>query len=186
MLGDADAVAVGDFGNGDAALDRRVEVDVVGPDARGDRQLQVSRLADPLRRQVRRPEGLGDDHVGVRQLALELGIRPILVGSHQQGVTALLQEPAQPELAGHATQQLARLEVDSLRGRRDLAVVVLLDLGDVVACVRRRIAIDRIVVEHAEELRHVASFVSRVSVSGAGPSMMAAALPGVQVAVALA
>ncbi len=39
---------------------------MIGADAGGQRELQVRRLRDPLGGQVRGPEGLGDDHLGVR------------------------------------------------------------------------------------------------------------------------
>ena len=45
MLGDADAVGVRDLGDGDAVLDGGLQVDVVGADAGGDRQLEVGALA---------------------------------------------------------------------------------------------------------------------------------------------
>ena len=89
-------------------LDRRLQVDVVGADAGGDRQLQLRRLGDPLGRQVGGPERLRDDDLGVGQLALEDRVRAVLVGGHDQLVAAPLEELAQPELAGDAAEQLAR------------------------------------------------------------------------------
>ena len=71
VLGHADAVAVGHLGDGDAAVDRGLEIDVVGADAGGDRELELRRLGDPLGGQVGGPERLGDDDVGVGQLAFE-------------------------------------------------------------------------------------------------------------------
>ena len=44
-LGHADAVAIGDLGDGDAVLDRRLQVDVIRADAGGDRQLSFFALA---------------------------------------------------------------------------------------------------------------------------------------------
>ena len=55
------------------------QVDVVGADARGDGELELRRLGDSLSREVRGPERLRDDDVGVGELALELGVRPFLV-----------------------------------------------------------------------------------------------------------
>ena len=114
VLGDADAVGVGDLGDREPALDRRLQVDVVGADPGGQRQLQLRRLGDPLGRQVGRPEGLGDDDLGLRQLALEDRVRAVLVGGDDERVPALLEELAQAELAGDAAEQLAGREVDRL------------------------------------------------------------------------
>ena len=58
VLGDADAVAVGDLRDGDSAVDRRLEIDMIRADPRRDRELQVGRHGEALRRQVRGPEGL--------------------------------------------------------------------------------------------------------------------------------
>jgi len=159
VLGHADAVAVRHLGDGDRALDRRLEIDVIRADPRRHRQLEVRRLGDPLRGQICRPERLRDHDLGVRKLSLEDRIGSVLVGRHDQPVAALLQEPAQPELARDAAEQLTRREVDPLRARRRLAVVVPLDLGNVVACVGRRIAADGIVVEHTENVRHAVTLL---------------------------
>ena len=64
------------------------------------------------------------------------------------------EEFAQPELAGDAAEQLARLEVDLARGRRGLAAGVMVDFGDVVAGVFGRIAVDRIVIKNGENFSH--------------------------------
>ena len=109
---------VGDLGDGDAALDRRLQVDVVGADAGGERQLQLRRLGDPLGGQVGGPERLGDDDLGLGQLALEDRVRPVLVGGDDQPVPAPLEELAQAELARDAAEQLAGREVDRLGRRR--------------------------------------------------------------------
>ena len=58
VLGDADAVAEGDFGDSDVMCDGGVEIDVIRTDSGGDRQLQLGRLRDAFRGQVRRPERL--------------------------------------------------------------------------------------------------------------------------------
>jgi hypothetical protein len=115
MLGHADAVAVGDLGDRDVVGDRRVEVDVVGADAGSDRELQVRRLGDPLSGQIGRPEGLGDDDVGVGQLALENRVRAVLVGSDDELVAGRLEEPAQSQLTGDAADELPGGEVDRAR-----------------------------------------------------------------------
>ena len=90
------------------AVDRRLQVDVVGADPGGERQLQVRRLGDPLGGQVGGPEGLGDDHLGVGQVALELRVGAVLVGGDDQLVAGGLQVGAQAELTGDAAEQLAR------------------------------------------------------------------------------
>ena len=96
MLGDADAVAVRHLGDRDAVRDRGVEIDVVGADPGGDRELQVRRLGDPLRGQVRGPERLRDDDLGVGQLAVELRVGAVLVGGDDELVALALEEAAQP------------------------------------------------------------------------------------------
>ena len=135
-------------------LDRRLQVDVVRADPGGQRQLELGCLGDPLRGQVGGPEGLGDHHIGVRKLSLEDRVGSILVRGDDQLVAASLEELAQPELSGDAAEQLARLEVDPFGSRRGLAVVVALDLGNVVSRIAGRVPVHRIVVEHAEDLRH--------------------------------
>ena len=81
---------VGDLGDGDAALDRGLQVDVVGADAGRDRELQVRGLRDSLGGQVRGPERLRDHDVGVGQLALEDGVGAVLVGRDDEAVAAAL------------------------------------------------------------------------------------------------
>ena len=154
VLGDADAVRVADLGDGQPAVDCRLQVDVVRADPGRDGELQVRRLGDPLRRQVRGPERLGDDDLRLGQLPLEDRVGTVLVGRDRELVPALLEEPAQPELAGDAPEQLARREVDRLRRRRRGPVVVAVDLRDAVPGVRGRIPAHRVVVEHAEHVRH--------------------------------
>ena len=145
---------VRDLGDRHAVLDRRLQVDVVGADAGGQRELQLRRLGDPLGGQVGGPERLGDHDIGVGELALEDRVRAVLVGGDDQLVPGSLEELAQPQLAGDAAEQLAGPEAERLRGRRALAVVVALDLRDIVARIGRRVAVDRVVVEHAENVRH--------------------------------
>src|SRR6266516_1908214 len=154
MLGDADAVRIGDLADGDPPLDRRFQINVVGADPRRDSQPQRRRLRDPLRRQVGRPERLRDDDRSLRQLSLEDRVRPVLVRGDNKRVAALLEEPPQPKLPGNAAQKLTRLEVDPLGGRRGLTVVVAPDPGNRISRVRPRIPLNRIVVEDTENLRH--------------------------------
>ena len=124
MLGHADAVGIGDLGDGDPTLDRRFQINVVRADPRRDSEVQPRRLRDPLSRQVGRPERLGDDDLSVRELSLEDGVRPVLVRRDNKRVATLLEEPPQPELPGNAAQKLTRLEVDPLGGRRGPPIVV--------------------------------------------------------------
>ena len=133
MLGHADAVGIGDLGDGDPTLDRGFQINVVRADPRRDSQLQPRRLRDPLGRQVGRPERLGDDDRSLRQLSLEDRVRPVLVRSDNKRVAALLEERPQPELPGNAAQKRTRLEVDPPGGRRRLTVVVALDPGNRVS-----------------------------------------------------
>ena len=154
VLGDADRVRVRHLGDRDLVVDRGLEVDVIRADPGRHGQLQVRRLGDPLRGQVRGPERLRDDDLRIRKLPLERRIGPVLVGRNRQLVATLLDEAAQSELAGDAAQQLAGREVDRLGRRSRRAVVVLVDLGNSVARIRGGIAVDRIVVQHAEDLRH--------------------------------
>ncbi len=50
-------------------LDGRLQVVMVRPDPRRERELEFGGARDPLGRQVRGAEGLRDDDLGVRQLA---------------------------------------------------------------------------------------------------------------------
>jgi hypothetical protein len=90
MLGNADAVRVGDLGDGDPTPHRGFQVDVVRADPRRDSQLQPRRLRDPLSRQVGRPEGLGDDDLSPRELSIEVLTRPVIVRGDNKRVAALL------------------------------------------------------------------------------------------------
>ena len=127
---------------------------MVGPDPGGHGELEVRCLGDPLRGQVRGPERLRDDDLGVGELALEGGVRPVLVGRDDQLVATAFDEAPEAELAGDAAEQLAGREVDRLWRRGRLAAVVARDLGDAVTRVLRRVAVDGIVVEDAEDFRH--------------------------------
>ena len=104
--------------------------------------------------QVRGPEWLGDHDLRLRQLTLEERIGPVLVRRHNQAMAAILEERPQPELAGDASEQLTGREVDVLRRRCSLPVEVTLDDRDRVSRVGGRIAVDRIVVEHAQNRGH--------------------------------
>ena len=108
VLGHADAVAIGNFRDRDAMLDGRLKVDMIRPDARGDRKLQLFRLRDPFRRQVGWPERLRDDDVRVRQFALEDRGRALFVRGDDQGVAQTLQEFPQSEFARDSSREVRR------------------------------------------------------------------------------
>ena len=154
VLGHADAVRVRHLGDGDAPVDRRLQVHVVGADARGDRELEARRARDPLRGEVGRPEGLGDHDVGVEKLTFERAARSVLVGGNDEGVAEPLEVGAQTELPGDAAKELARLEVDVVRRGGRLAIGVPRDRGDPFSRIRGGIAVDRVFVEDANDLRH--------------------------------
>jgi hypothetical protein len=154
VFGDADAVAVGHLGHRDAVLDRRLKIDMIGADPRRHGELELGRLGDPLRGQVRRPERLGDHDRGARELPLEDRIRPVLFRRDHQPMPALLHERPQPELTRHAPEQLTRREVGPLRSRRRLPVGIALDRRDAIARVGGRVSAHRVVVEHAENRCH--------------------------------
>src|SRR3546814_17717545 len=78
MLRDADRVAVGDFGNRNAAIDRRLKVDMVGADAGGQRELELRGIGDPLGGQIDRPKRLRDYYLGIGKFALKYRIRTVL------------------------------------------------------------------------------------------------------------
>jgi hypothetical protein len=147
---------------------------MVRPDARGDSELELRRLLDPLARKVGRPERLGDHHVGVGQLALEKRIRAVLVGSDDE-LMPLAREPvAKAERARDAAQQLPRTKVDRARRRQRLPVGIILDPRQAVARPLLGIAGLRIVVEDAQYLGHLPLPFSRhdraAGSSGAAPA----------------
>ncbi len=158
MLGDADRVGEGDLGDRDALVHRRLQVGVVGADAGGDDHLQLLGLVEALLRHVGRPERLRDDDVRVGKLAVELAIGSVLVGRDDKGVTTILQESAKAELAGDASEQLARPEVDRLRCRQQLTVGIALDPRQIVARIVLGVAVYGVVVENAQDLRHGGAF----------------------------
>lgn len=112
------------------------------------------RRGDALRGEVGRPERLGDDHVGIHELALQHAVGAVLVGGDHQRVAVLFQVGPQAQGAGDAAEQRAGHEVDALRGRQGLAAGVMVDPGQVIAGIGRGIARHRIVVENADHLRH--------------------------------
>ena len=157
VLGHADGIAVRHLGDGDALVHRGLKIGVIRADAGGDDQLELFRLLDPLLGHVSGPERLRDHDLGVGKLLVEHRILAVLARGHDQGVAGLLQEFAQAQLAGDAAEQLTRLEVDGRRRRRGLPVGIFGDLGDVVAGIGLRIAVDRIVIENTNHFGHDAT-----------------------------
>jgi hypothetical protein len=92
--------------------------------------------------------------LGIGEFLVEGRVRAILVGGHHQSMAGVLQELAQAQLAGDAAKQFARLEVDLARGRRGHAAGIVVDLGNVVAGVGLRVAVDGIVIENGENFGH--------------------------------
>mmetsp|Transcript_8938 Transcript_8938/g.26698 ORF Transcript_8938/g.26698 Transcript_8938/m.26698 type:complete len:266 (+) Transcript_8938:709-1506(+) len=152
VLRHRDGVAERDLGHVDLPLRRGGQVHVVRPDARGDARLQVLRLRHALGGDIGWPEGLRDDVMRIDDLLLERAAFPILVAGDHERVPTLLQELPQAQLAGDATQEVPRGEIDRLWGRGRLAVRVRGDLRDVVARVLRGEAPGRVGVQHKHHL----------------------------------
>ncbi len=152
VLGHAVAVAVGDLGHRDAAVDRGLQVGMVGADARGHDHLELGCLRDALGRHVGGPEGLRDHDLGVVQLAVEHAVRAVLARGDHELVAVGLEVLAQAQLARDAAQQGAGLEVDAPRRGQRLSVGIALQVRQVVAGVGGGIARHGVVVEHANNL----------------------------------
>src|SRR5262249_5738404 len=146
--------AVGNFCDGDAALDGGCEIDMVRADSRGQCKLQFWRFGDPLPRQISGPEGLRDDNVGAGQLALEDGAWAVLVGGHDECVTLVFEEFAQTKFARNDTKQLAGMEVDRLRLGQRLSVRIAVEFGDAAPRIGLWMTIHGVVVENAQDFRH--------------------------------
>ena len=136
---------------------------MVRADAGGDCQLQLLRLGDALGGQIGRPEGLRDHDFGIGQFALEVAVRAVLVGGHDQGVAIGLQVLAQAELAGDAAEQAPGDEVDGLGRRGGLAAWIPVDLRNLVARIGLRVAGNRVVVQDAKDFRHLISPEARLA-----------------------
>ena len=155
MLGDADAVAEGDLGNRDAVLDRGIQIDVIRTDSGGERQLELGRPLDPVRCQVGGPERLRDDDFRIGKVLVEYRVLAVLVRGHDQLVAETLEVAPQAELTGDAAKQRARREVDRRRCGQRLPVGVAVQVRKPVTRVGLRIAVDGIVIQHANYLGHV-------------------------------
>ena len=154
VLRHADAVRIGHLGHRHPLRRGRLQVDVVRADTCGDGQLEVRRLGDPLCRQVRRPERLRNDDVRIDQLPFENRLGPVLVRRDDQRMAGVLEESAEPELSRHAAEKLSRSEIDCVGRRRRLSTRIRGDDGDGVAGIGAGVAVDGIVIEHAQDLCH--------------------------------
>ena len=159
-------VAVGDLGDRNPAIHRRLQVDMVGANAGRDRKLELRRLGDALGRHIGRPERLRNDDLGVGKLALEArNSAPSLSEVTTRVWPSDFEKFPQTQLAGHAAEQCAGLEIDRLRRRQRLATRIMVDFRKIVARIRLRISVDRIVIENTEDLGHVGNssdgFVTR-------------------------
>ena len=149
VLGDADGIAVRYFRDRNTAIHGRLKVGVIGADAGRHNHFELGRLGNALGGHVGRPERLRDHDLGVVELLVELGILAVLVGRDDERMAGRLEILAQSQLAGHAAQQCAWLEVDG-RGRgRGLPIRILGDLWDVVTGICLRITVDRVIVQNA-------------------------------------
>jgi hypothetical protein len=124
LLGDGGGARVRDLGHVDAKLHRGLEVDVVGADACGDHRLEVAREQEAAAVEEGRKVGLRDDVGRVGQLAVERAARALYVVGHHERVPRRLEEAAQPVLARHAADQVARRKAEGRRRRRAGAVRV--------------------------------------------------------------
>src|SRR5215813_15628504 len=69
-------------------------------------------------------------------------------------MAGILEKFAKPEFARDAAEKLTRFEIDFARARRGHAVGIVVDLGDRIPRIFRRIAVNRIVVENTKDLCH--------------------------------
>src|SRR5216684_1731923 len=120
----------------------------------GNRELQLTSLGDTLGCQVGGPERLRDDDGGVDQFFLKHAVRTVLVGGDDQRVTLRLEKLAQAELAGHAPEQLPRPEIDRLGRWSSLTAGVVINVRNVIACIRSGIPGNGIFVKHTDDLGH--------------------------------
>ena len=129
MLGDADRIAEGDFGDCDTLVHRRLKIGVIGADSRSDHEFKFRRLGEPRGGHVGRPERLRNNDLRIRQLAIEDRIRAILIGGHDQFVALEFEVFAQAQFARHAAKKGAGLKIDRFRRRKSLTVRIASILG---------------------------------------------------------
>jgi hypothetical protein len=72
-------------------------------------------------------------------------------------VSRAFEEFAKTQLPRHATEQLARNEIDLFRRGQRLAAGIMRELGQIITHIGLRIAVDRIVVKYANDLGHFVS-----------------------------
>eukprot|EP00756_Hemistasia_phaeocysticola_P019795 Hpha_TRINITY_DN15681_c1_g5::TRINITY_DN15681_c1_g5_i3::g.101174::m.101174 len=152
VLGHRLTVAVGHFRHVDLPVHRFLQVNVVRPDARRQRQLQLRRLVHPLLRHVVRPERLGDDDLRVGQVLVHLAAVAVFVTGHDELVAPRLEELAQAKLPGDTPKKLSGGEVDAGGRRRGLTIHVLLDLRHRVPGVLGGEALHRVRVQRHHNL----------------------------------
>ena len=111
MLGDADRVAKGHLGHGNAAVDGGLKIDMIRSNAGRDGKFQFGCFGDSLCRQVSWPKRLRNNNFCVRQLALEDRIDTVLVGRHHELVSLAFKDLTQPQLSGYAAEQMTRNEI---------------------------------------------------------------------------
>src|SRR3546814_2440919 len=105
MRRDADRVALCDFCNRNAAIDRRLKVDMVGADAGGQRELELRGIGDPLGGQIGRPKRLRDYYLGIGKFALKYRIRTVLARRDDKRMTVRLEIFSQAQFARNAAKQ---------------------------------------------------------------------------------
>lgn len=168
VLGNTVGVGVSDLSNSDTGLVGSIEIDVVRTNTSSQSQLEVLGPRDAISVKVGGPEGLRDNNISSGQLALENRVRAVLVRSDNKLVAVLLEELAQSELTAHATEQMARGKVNCLGSRSSLSIRILGDVREVVTEVGRRVAINRIRIQDAEDLHAFAASAAKLASSGSG------------------
>ena len=155
VLGDADRIAIRDLRHRYAVVYRGLQVDVVGTNACGQREFQLLGLGDPLRRQIGRPKRLRDDDFSIGELALQHGIRAVLVGRDNEFVPIRLKVFSQAEFARDTAKKRAGFEVDRFGRRQRLAARIVIDLRQVIARVGLGVPVNRVVIKDANHLCHI-------------------------------
>ena len=154
MFGNADAIAVGHLGDGDAAIHGGLEIDMVRADAGGDGELELRSFGDALGRDVGGPKWLRNHDVGIDEFLVERAAFAVLVGCDDQRVSLGLKVLAQAEFARNAAEQGAGLEVNRLGGGQGLTVGIFLEFWEVIPCVGAWISGDGIIIKDADNFSH--------------------------------
>jgi len=109
MLSYAIAVAISDFRDGDAVLHRGLQINVVGPDAGRDGELELLGFGQAVGREIARVEWRRNDDLGVDELALKGAVLALLVGRGHEGVALRLEPLADAQLALGGAEQVGLL-----------------------------------------------------------------------------